>query len=151
MKNWRGWLGRVLKEEPGIDLVRFDLFFLNYAEEGAIGPNSIASHDLLDQHKCAGGYYLSYTGIKRAIKMAASMKKDDDFLIEYFLTSRNFRKVRSTTPRLAIQNWFTDNPDLQNQDSKQQQIYKELQRSLYLPLYGHWYENADGPEYNFLF
>lgn len=104
MKNWRGWLSRVL-EKPNVHVVRFDAvpFHKRLTKDGlALHASTFAG---------TGGYYMTEAAIKKALsriqtKIAASENGTIETAESILTTSQLGMKVYTTTPRLGIQDWF---------------------------------------------
>ena len=105
MKGWRGWLASILTQSD-VHVLRFDALPFH---------KSMVRDGLTLHHSTfvgSGGYYMSEFAIRKALEYVDNnihsiTDAEKYFTAEHILTKRRIGvDIFTTTPRLAIQDWF---------------------------------------------
>eukprot|EP00941_MAST-03F_sp_MAST-3F-sp1_P004070 g4070.t1 len=135
MKNWRGWLSRILQNRD-IDVLRFDPFPYTHFRN----VTGLSVHRPTVPF-CTGGYYISYEILEKVVASVDYWIRESG--IEAFFDQYIYRispRVKTTTPRLGIQDWYKDRAQSNIQPESDFFHNRDMQRRYYLPKYGAWYD-----------
>ena len=141
IKNWRSIISEFINNQQP-DIVKFDSLPYQIFDD-ANKQNNIRFYNNTTW-ACTGGYYITKQAMECGIKLFDKHNGTEMCIDEI---SKSFSAFTST-PRLCIQDWYTNKFSTTLQNDEHMKKLKNMQEKHYIPQYGHYYNTCTTNEHD---